>query len=160
MFERSIRITDISDKILYSINISGLKIKPNPMNTPPAKTFKVVFLVFSLFLRNKVNIKKGINVVPKKISINIIVGRFVIININTMAIGIILARKCFSYVILSIIFSKWIILNQNGKKMMRILILRSKLEIPVLTINIIEMILTIFSIPMKIKNISQENKSL
>jgi len=48
----------------------------------------------------------------------------------------------------------------KGKKMMRILILRSKLEISVLTVIIIERILTTFSIPIKIKNISQENKSL
>ena len=87
-----IRKTNISDMVLYSINISGLKIKPNPINTLPAKTLKVVFLVLSVFLRNKVKIKKGINVVPKKISINITVGRFVINNINTMAKGIIPAR--------------------------------------------------------------------
>ena len=64
--------------LVYSINISGLKIKPNPINTLPAKTFKAVFLVLPVFLRNKVKIKKGINVVPKKISINITVGRFVL----------------------------------------------------------------------------------
>ena len=155
-----IRKTNISDMELYSINISGLKIKPNPINTQPAKTLKVVFLVLPVFLRNKVKIKKGINVVPKKTSINITVGRFVKNNINTMAKGIITAKPCFSYVILSIIFSKWTILNQKGKKMMRILILRSKSEISVLSVIIVEMILTTFSIPIKIKNISQENKSL